>query len=192
MPDLKVQPFIAEKYGQFLAEARSRIPENDRLVLALESNLGRVDRNQYNLEVFLSLARLIGHHWRLLVGFAEAEESLLGARTAAQHEDAKQAVQRLVAAYRTINRLRVENIEIFNSLVAVWEKSCYPRGRAVGGKTFLHIQDDSKDYWAARRPDWTYLIASEQRIGLDKWQTALLGVIQSYAAQHKVPVMGLD
>ena len=31
----------------------------------------------------------------------------------------------------------------------------------MGGKTFLHIQDDSKDYFAARRPDWTYLIASE-------------------------------
>ncbi len=189
MPDLKVQPFIAEKYGQFLVEARRRIPENDRLVLALQSNLARVDRNQYNLEVLLSLAKLTGHHWRLLSGLAETERSLVAA---GQAQDAERAVRSLVTAYGIIDRLRKEHNEIFRVLVSVWEKSCYPRGRAVGGKTFLNIQDDSKDYFAARRPDWTYLIASEQRMGLDKWQRTLLGVIRSYAGQHKVPVTGLD
>jgi hypothetical protein len=36
------------------------------------------------------------------------------------------------------------------------------------------------------------LIASEQRIGLDKWQKSLLEVIRTYAGHHGVPVAGLS
>ncbi|MEK7406825.1 MAG: beta-N-acetylhexosaminidase, partial [Acidobacteriota bacterium] len=53
LPDLKVAPSWAEKYAKFLADARGRMLENDQLTHALQDNFARVERNHYNLEVFL-------------------------------------------------------------------------------------------------------------------------------------------
>ena len=89
MPDLARESSVNEKYGKFIEDASARMPENERLVEALMENLGRVDRNRYNLEVLLSLARFTGHHWRLLNAFAEVERMLDNARDAAQKKNAQ-------------------------------------------------------------------------------------------------------
>ena len=188
LPELKLEPRFAKKYASFLAQAEALSLENDQLVHALPANLGRADRNHYNLEVFLALARFIGHHWRLLVGLADAERSLDRARAAQKPED---AVGRLVAAYRAVGRLARDGSQTFDDLRAVFEKSRHPKGRSVGGRTFVHVLDDTKDHWADRRPDLSYMIAPEQSIGLESWQKDLLRVIRSYAEAHKVPVKGL-
>lgn len=191
MPDLRVQPVIAGKYGNFLAEARGRMLENDQLILALQTNLGRVDRNHYNLEVFLAIAEFMGHHWRLLDGLADAEESLKRAEAAAGGNKPETAVGRLVAAYNTIDRVRREGIKTFDDLRVVYEKSRYPKGRSVGGRKFFHVLDDTKDHWADRTADLTFMFVPEQSIGLDKWQQALRQVMESYAKVHNVPIKGL-
>jgi hypothetical protein len=75
--DLTAQPVFAKKYVRFLAEARTRMPESDRLIHELQTQLGAAERNRYNIEVFLSIARFAGHHWRLLIGLANAERSFV-------------------------------------------------------------------------------------------------------------------
>jgi hexosaminidase len=191
MPDLSIEPFFATKYERFIAEARSRMLENDQLILALGSNFSRVDRNQYNLEVFRSLARFMGHHWRLLDGLARTEQSLERAHAAAGENKPRQAVGQMVAAYNTVEGLRKEGTQTFNELRTVYEKSRYPKGRSVNGRQFFHVLDDTKDHWADRRADLTFMTAAEESIGLDKWQEGLQKVIESYAKQHNVPIRGL-
>jgi hypothetical protein len=191
MPDLKIQPLFAEKYQHFLAEARSRMLENDQLILALQSAFARVDRNHYNLEVLLSLTSFIGHHWRLVLDLADAEKSLVEAQAAARKDDAAGAVRHLAGAHNTVDRLQKEIFIVFSELTTVFEKSRYRRGRSVGGRKFVNINDDSKDYWAQRRADLTYLIAPEESIGLEEWQRGLAEVIRAYARSHNVPVKGL-
>jgi len=191
MPDLKVQPMIAEKYGKFVEEARSRMLENDRLALGLQANFARADRNRYNLEVLLALVKFTGHHWRLLDGMATAERSLQAAQAAGQKNDARRAVGLMVAAHNTIGRLNKEGETMFANLTAVFEKSRFPKGQSVGGRKFIHVLDDTKDHWADRTADLGYMMAPERSIGLDKWAKELSGVIQAYAKQHNVPVRGL-
>jgi hypothetical protein len=190
-PDLKVQPVLADKYSKFLAEARSRMLENDQLVHALQTNFSRVDRNRYNLEVFLSLARFIGHHWRLLVALVDSENSLRQAEAAAQRKDPRRAVGHMVAAYNTLDRLQQEGLKTFDDLKTVYEKSRFPKGQSVGGRKFVHILDDTKDHWADRTPDLSFMMAPEQGIGLSPWRKQLFELIQTYAKQHNVPVRGL-
>jgi hypothetical protein len=190
-PDLKVQPVLAEKYSKFLAEARSRMLENDQLVHALQANFSRVDRNRYNLEVFLSLARFMGHHWRLLVALADSENSLRQAEAAAQRKDPRRAVGHMVASYNAIDRLQQEGLKTFDDLKTVYEKSRFPKGQSVGGRKFVHILDDTKDHWADRTPDLSFMMAPEQGIGLSAWRKQLFELIQTYAKQHNVPVRGL-
>lgn len=191
LPDLKIQPSFSRKYGQFLDKLGGRALENDRLVLALQSNFSRVDRNRYNLEVFLSLARFIGHHWRLLSAMAAAERSLAEAQAAASKPEPRRAVGHLIAAYRTMARVSEEGDAIFKNLVAVYEKSRYPKGRTVAGRKFVHIMDDTKDHWADRTAGMGFMMQPERSIGLDKWQKELLKTMRAYAKRHNVPVRGL-
>ncbi len=191
MPDLRLQTGFAEKYSKYVEDARRRSLENDQLTQAIQANFPRVDRNRYNLEVFLVLARFMGHHWRLLLGLDEAEGALQQAQAAAQKNNPRLAVGYLVAAHNRVDRLQKENASIFEELRAVFEKSRYHKGRSVGGRNFVRILDDTKDHWADRRPDLTYMIAPEQAIGLETWQKELDQVMQAYAKQNNVPVRGL-
>ena len=191
LPDLKLGKRVSEKYAERFREAPSRRLENDRLLHALHENLGRVERNRYNLEVLLSLARFIGGHWRLLEAMAAADRALGQAEVAAAKNDPVRAVGHLVSAHNAITAARQENERVFAELVAVFEKSRFPKGRSVGGRKFVHVLDDTKDHWADRTPDMGFMMAPERSIGLDEWARALEKSIREYAAQHKVPVRGL-
>ncbi|MCZ2154456.1 MAG: beta-N-acetylhexosaminidase [Bryobacterales bacterium] len=190
-PDLKVEPLIRDRYAKFVAEARSRMLENDQLILGLQASIGAVERNRYNLEVFTALAKFMGHHWRLLNGMNSAEQSLLAAQDAAKANKPGLAVNHLVTAYRTISSVRREGEATFADLTAVFEKSRFPKGRTVNGREFVHVLDDVKDHWGDRTVDLGYMMAPERNIGLDKWLKSLDGTITSYAKQHNVPIAGL-
>ncbi len=190
MPDLNVQPSFAGKYRRYLEIARARALENDQLALALQSNLGRVSRNQYSLEVYLSLTKFIGHHWRLIAGLAAAENSLVQAQSAAAAKNPRRAVSALVGAWSTVDRLNRDGERIFSELVAVYEKSRFPKGQSVGGRQFVHIMDDTKDHWADRTPDMGFMMQPERGIGLAQWQKDLRKIIEDYAKQNNIPVRG--
>ncbi|MBI1792111.1 MAG: beta-N-acetylhexosaminidase [Acidobacteria bacterium] len=183
-PDLA---FSGSKYKDRAAGARSLALDNDRLVHALLDNFARVDRNAYNLEVFLALARFMGHHWRLIEGLAAAERSL----ESASKSKPEQAVGHMVSAYRTVDRLCREGLATFQELTAVYEKSRFPKGQSVDGRRFVHVLDDTKDHWADRTPDLGFMYAQEKSIGLDQWRKDLYKIVQEYAARHRVPVKGL-
>ncbi|HSB14484.1 MAG TPA: beta-N-acetylhexosaminidase, partial [Bryobacteraceae bacterium] len=146
MPDLQVTPHIGGKYAAFLTEARAQMPENEALKLELYAQFGLADRNRYNLEVFLSIAELVGHHWRLLTEMTGAEQDLVRAYAAAQKSQHRRAVGQLVAAYNRIDRIERQRERTLHELQQVWEKGRYPRGQSVGGRSFVDLNDDTKDY----------------------------------------------
>jgi len=191
LPDLKVKPKLWERYADRFREAPARLQENDRLIRDIHENFARAARNHYNLEVLLSLARFIGQHWSLFEAMAAAERSLTEASRAAEAKDPARAVAHLVSACNGIRRQRQRSEQVFAELVAVYEKSRFPKGRAVGGRSFFHVLDDTKDHWADRTPDLSFMMAPERSIGLDQWATELEKILRSYADQHKVPVRGL-
>jgi hypothetical protein len=185
MPDLRFEPWASAKH---LDAARRRIQESEQLILDLQTNFGLASRNRYNVEVFLSLARFMGHHWRLISAMASAEQSMTRAGQAKKPED---AVGHLVSAYGVVDSARKSGQKIFADLTAVWEKSRFPKGQSVNGRSFVHVLDDTKDHWADRTPDLGYMTQPERGIGLEQWQKDLAKVIQAYAKAHNVPVKGL-
>ncbi len=191
LSDLTLQASFRQNYDRFLSRLPARMIENDRLLLALESNLGRADRNHYNLEVFLSLARFMGHHWQLLSALSRAEDSLLQANKSAQANKPSRAVGQMVAAYTLVDQVRKQGETVFSQLKKTYEKSRYPKGRSVNGRKFFHALDDTKDHWADRTADLSFMMVPERSIGLDKWLADLSKLIRTYAARHNVPVKGL-
>ncbi len=170
-----------EHYRRILDPLPQRTLENDRLMHALAEAFGQADRNAYNLEVLQSLARFIGHHWRLLDALATAEKRL----EEASRSKPERAVGLMVAAHNGVASAQKEGGRTFSELKAVYEKSRLPKQVA------LHVFDDTKDHWADRRPDLTFMTAPEESLGLDHWLKDLAADIQAYAKQHHVPVKGL-
>lgn len=185
---LEIQPQFVNKYRKFLAEAQQQTLENDRLLQAIQEQIGKVERNQYNLEVLSALASFAGHHWNLLLTLADAERSMEQARLASQKKRHDEAMKHLTSAYNAVAAVEKEGEQRFQQLIAVFEKSQFPKGRSVGGKTFFQVLDDTKDHWAARTADWGFMFAPEKSIGIAQWLKGLRNVIQDYAKSNRVPV----
>ncbi len=192
LPGLNFTPVYVGRYEKLIAEAQAHAQENDALVHRLYQNLLKADRNRYNLEVFLSLAELTGHHNRMILGLKEIETKLNAARQSAEQGNAPQAVGQLLAAYTRARSIIEERQKMFASLTTVWEKSRFPKNRDVNGKKFLHVLDDVKDHWADRRADLSYMIAPEESIGLEQWMKKLAPLIREYAQKNNVPVRALE
>jgi hypothetical protein len=191
LPDMKLVSTFRQKYGRLIEQARERMDENTRLVEGLTANFARVERNHYNLEVLLALANFMGHHWRLIDGLADAEESLERAQAAAERDRAQDAVGQMLAAHDNILKLDREGRAVFKDLTAVFEKSQFKKGRSVAGRAFIHVFDDTKDHWADRRADLSYMRAPEESIGLAEWRKSLLSQIETYAKTNNIPLKGL-
>jgi hypothetical protein len=192
LPGLDLIPAYGEAYQARLKEAAQMVPECDALVHSLYQTMLKRSRNQYNLEVLLSLASLTRHQVHLLLGLKSIEDNLELARQAALAGNPKKAVGRLVAAYEQAQGIVTRRKATFASLQAIWEKSRYPKGREVNGKKFFYALDDVKDHFADRRVDLSYMVAPEESIGMDKWMLDLRGMIQTYLKKNNLPERPLE
>ena len=186
--DLAFESAFRKRYAAALARAPGEMLRNDRLLLRLQANLPRVERNAYNLEVFLSLARLQRQFIRTVLGLASAEGLLEKASKADGAGAYDRAVNLLVDAQGVVRGL-VDGIQAtYEQVKMVWEKSRFEKGRSVDGRDFVHIMDDVKDHPADRRADLSYLIEWSELMDLPGWIDGLQKVIDSYAAAHRAEV----
>jgi len=190
-PGLSFTPVYVGRYEKLVEDASRMALENDALIHRIHQNIAKADRNRYNLEVLLSIAELTGHHNRLIFGMKSIEDRLKAARAAAEKNDPQQAVGQLVAAYDQARGAVEERSKTYQRLKTTWEKSRFPKGQEAGGRKFYHVLDDTKDHWADRRPDLSYMIAPEESIELEKWMKQLASVIQEYAKKNNVHARAL-
>ncbi len=188
---LAVQPRFAARYKGYLGEASSLALQNDQLVHSLHETLLNVERNRYNLEMMLALARFSGHHWRLFTSLAGAEKDLSAAAAAAAKGQHALAVGHLVAAYNKAQSVSKGGEAVYAQLVTAWEKSQWPKNREVNGRKFFHVLDDTKDHFADRTPGLDFMAAPERSLDLPQWCAGLSKLTKAYAAAHGVPVQGL-
>jgi hexosaminidase len=193
LPGLDFKPvYDTGRYGQLVERARRLAVENDMLQHRIHENMAKAERNRYNLEVFLSLAEFTGHHNRLILGMKSTEDRLKAAREAALKSNAQRALEQLMAAHRQMSSLLQDRRTTYETLKAIWEKSRFPKGQEVNGRKFYHVMDDTKDHWADRRPDLTYMTAPEESMELEKWLTRLTSIATDYAKSHNLPMPNMD
>ena len=192
LPDLAFTPAFSARYADLLAQVPQMFLENDRLTSRLHAAIARASRNQYNLEVFLSLAAFTRRHLEMLQAVARAEELLAQAAGAAAEGNPSQAIGLMLAARQAVDELVEGTCRTYRQLEEVWEKSRYPRNVPVDGRQFVHVFDDVKDHFADRRADLSYHIAPFESIDLPAWCDALEEIIHSYARQQGLEVKGLE
>lgn len=182
--NLSNHPFIRERYRKLLAQTDLQMEAAERLIALLHDNLGRVRQNRYNLEVLLAQARFTRHNLSLLRTLAQVEDILTEARIAHSRLQYADAAERLDAAQLLVSAIVRQREAVYQALVATWEKSRYPKGQSVGGRQFVQILDDTKDHWADRTPDLSYLVMRERKLGLEDWLERLKEVRKEYMRMH--------
>lgn len=183
--NLSNHPFFRDRYHKLLAQTDLQVEAAERLIALLHDNLGRVRLNRYNLEVLLAQAKFTRHNLSLLRTLAQVEDVLTEARTEHSRLQYADAAARLDDAQNLVRGGIREREAAYQDLVATWEKSRYPKGQSAGGRQFVHIMDDTKDHWADRTPDLSYLVMRERNLGLEDWLVRLKNVREEYTRVYK-------
>ncbi len=172
------------RYAELLARAEAAAADAQRADELLHENLGRVRRNGYALEVFLSLVALVEDHVRMLRALSAVERELDAARTDAGNVQWKSAEGHLAKAAELARVAAADREAMFRNLRATWEKSRLEKGCSVGGRSFVHIQDDTKNHPADWTPDLGYLVKPARELGLESWADRLDAVAAEFSKLH--------
>ncbi len=189
---LSVTPIFSANYSELITQAQTMKFKNDILIKQLNRYVGQVERNRYNLEVFLSIAYLQRYFIKTVLTLNNAEVLMMRASSAANTGKHAEAVMFMAEASNDVESLIKWSDWMWQNLTLTWEKSRYEKNRSVDGHDFVHVLDDVKDHFADRRKGLDYMIAPFQRMNLPNWRNKLNERINEYAASHNVPVTGLE
>ncbi len=164
------------------------LAENDELLDLLHLNLQRVEFNRYNLEVFLSIARLYRQNLIMLQSLGRIDALLKSAQAAAKREETRQAVTALDGALNTVEMIREQRNQALQDATATWYQSWFPRVLEANGRRFLNEMDDVQDPRAVRTVDMSYLVYRELILPVQEWAESLQRVRNQYAELHDLPV----
>jgi hypothetical protein len=185
---LALGPSFGTRYKELIEQAEVEKRKNEHLVSLLSHYLNQVERNRYSLEVYLSIAYMQRYFIKTLLVLKASENLLLEASRTAAEDDPAQAVELMIEAEREVDLLLKWADWMWNEFKSVWEKSRFPKNRSVGGRDFLFVGDDVKDYFADRRVGMEYQLAPFERMDLPGWLMRLRERILSYAATNNVKV----
>ncbi len=190
VPTFITKADFSKRYKVKLAEAKSLLPSNERLINLLMQNISRVERNQYSLEVMLSIAYLERYTLQTVLAWEKIESDLVESANAG--DDNARVLNLLISAYNRAGNILKGKNEIMGELNTTWEKSRYEKCRTVNGKQFCHVLDDVKDHFADRRLGLEYMVAPFERMEIEKWQKQLRVVINDFSKTHHLQVEGIQ
>ncbi len=176
--------FFNARYAALLERAEAAAADCQRASELLLENAGRVRRNRHALEVFLSIAGLVEDHVRTLRALSAAERELDAARADVGNVRYGSAREHLARAAQIARGAAADREATFRNLRATWEKSRLEKGCSVDGKTFLHVQDDTKNHPADWTPDLGYLVKPARELGLEAWAERLDAAAAEFEKRH--------
>jgi hexosaminidase len=166
------------------------LSQNDELLELLQNNIRKADLNRYNLEVFLSVARLCRHNLEMLADLGRMDTLVASAALAAEKNQPREAVAAADQALAVAEVIRRRRNGVLRDVTATWYKSWYPRVSSANGRRFLHELDDVKDHRGDRTMDLSYQLLREVLLPFGEWVDAIREARNRYAAAHNFPASG--
>jgi hexosaminidase len=171
--------------------------ENDELLNLLYRNLPSVEFNRYNLEVYLSIAKLYRQNLDMLTGLDEINSHLEAAKAEASKLHYGDAVAALDGALDAAGTIRDERNEVLQDVTTTWYKSWFPRVREANGR---HVARDPQEFVdigtsedaRRRQVGVLYLIDREFLLPFGQWVNQLVTVRNQYASSHHLPIRKIE
>ena len=153
----------------------------------LDENLGRVEVNRYNLEVYVSIARLYRQNLDLLTSLGRMDTRLSAAYAASRNGKAQEALSAVDQALDEAREIRKQRNTVLRFAEQCWYKSWQPRVLEANGRRFFHQLDDVKDHEPDRTVDLSYLVYRQLLLPFDDWYERVRAARNSYANRHGLP-----
>ncbi len=173
-------------------KVQDALAANDEVQALISENLPLAAFNRYNLEVFLSIAKLCRQNLEMLSGLRTIEGLLKKASQLSQAGQARESLAATDQALAEARAIRLARNSVLADTTETWYKSWQPRVEQANGRQFLHQVDDVKDHLPDRTVDMTYLIYRELQMPLDDWYAHTLSVRNQYAAAHDLPAQNIS
>jgi hypothetical protein len=166
--------------------AQKSLADNDELLALLNRNLGAVQFHPYNIEVFLSVARLYRQNLEMLQDLGVISASLNAAESAAAKLDYSGAIAGLDQALQLASTIRGERNRVLQDITKTWYKSWFPRVAEANGRRYLLVLNSVQDYRVDRTLGLNYLIQREFLLPFGEWFGKLQQIRNRYAAAHQL------
>lgn len=175
-----------EKNSERLRLAAEALQQNNELMALLHDNLREVQRQNENLEVLLSVAKLCRQNIEMILGLKRIN-TLLSLASGSASSSPTVAVSLIDQALEEAEAIRNERNETYNSVVSTWYQSWFPRVAEANGRRYLDAVDNVKDHVPVRTVDMKYLIYRELNYPLGKWAEEVTAARNRFARQHQLP-----
>lgn len=160
--------------------------QNRALLGLLNENIQRAQFNQYNLQVYLTIAELCRQNLSMIAGIHRMDIDLESA-SRVKDKNPKRAVAEVDTALDTATSIWRQRNEALHNTVGTWYQRWFPRVEEANGRRFLHQLDDVKDHLPDRTVDMTYLVYREKLLPFGEWVNAIATARNQFAAAHNLP-----
>ena len=166
--------------------------ENDELLNLLYRNLPSVEFNRYNLEVYLSLAKVCRQNLLLFQHLDEIAKSLEEARESAGKLRYPEALAALDKTIETARRVRDERNDALAQLTATWYKTWFPRVREGNGRhaprePIQFVSMGTSESARRRQEGLLYVFERQFALPFGEWVNEVIAVRNRYAVAHDLP-----
>ena len=181
-----------EENARRLELAWKFLGENDELLDLLNKNLPSVQFHRYNLEVYLSIAKLCRQNLLMLRDLEEVVKDLQAAQDRAAKLQYADAVAALDQALDTVGKIRDERNQALRDATTTWYKTWFPRVREANGRHVARAPQEFVDTQPSERArrgqvGLLYLIDREFSLPFGEWVSDVQEVRNRYATAHGLP-----
>ncbi len=177
--NMEYDPYWNREYSQKVAESRDMLEKMDRALQIIGNNKKMKVKNEYDFEIYRTIAELIKHTCKTYLDLSELEHTITQAHRLT-FINKQEAYNKLEEAKELIEKSLDRRERVYNDLVETWEKTRLPKGMSTPTKEFFHQQDRARHY-AFRTADMSYLIYDEQLLDMEGY----LEDLEEYMAYYK-------
>lgn len=189
---LRVKDGWAQENARRMELSWKFLGENDELESLLYTNLPDVQFNRYNLEVYLTIAKLCRQN---LLLFKELDEMNTGLKKAGEEAGKQHFAEAVEAVDQVIGRalkIRDERNQALHDATETWYQTWFPRVREANGRHAARnpqnfVDMASSDAARRRQEGLAYLIEREFALPLEAWVRDVQNARNDYAAAHQLP-----
>ena len=180
--DIEYDPYWNTEYAGRLTASREILPQMERVENICRTNLLRGVKNAYDFELFQRLAELFSHTARTHLALSQLEQAI-GQAHKLHFPDHAAACAQLERAAGIVEANLAERAEVYGKFVETWTKSQFPKGMSTPDKKYVHGRDQQRNF-ANRRPDYSFIIYDEQKLGLEDYLAKLKAYITWYGETY--------
>jgi hexosaminidase len=159
---------------------------NDNLLGLLHENIQRSQFNQYNLEVFVTIADLCRQNFAMIAGIHDMDVDLASV-SQLKTKDPKAAIDKVDDALDIATSIWQQRNEALRNATITWDQKWFPRVADANDRRFLYEPDDVQDYPTDRTVDMSYLVYREKLLPFGDWVKSILAARNQFAVAHHLP-----